>query len=580
MKLKRSLAILLALCMMLPLAACKGNGGTTTTTTAGDDTTVTTTAPDEGDIGDETTVIDTETTVATDEDGNEVTTTVATDEDGNEVTTTTTVATDNQGNTVKTTTTTTKKGDTTKKTTTTTKKGDTTKKTTTTKTKKTLYAVSTQTVKKDGESNTMGSISLKKGTTPLEKGLDFGGKTFRFAFYGSSIDADHDAWHKSFEKQYNVKLDIKCLATTEYTAQLSSAMASKEPYDIVFLYNFDYPSQIVANVMAPLDDYVTTADVWDSKKAEGFSYSLMEETSLNGHIYCVGGAYLQSPTVIWYNKLMFKNAGFSGSNDPLALYKSGKWTWEKLYDMLSEIQDPSKKLYGINTIAPYYHRQFITSFGTDFAKKTSDGRLVSNLNDSRLYNALEMLAKYHDNEHGVANPNDPFVNGVELFLNGTTASVIQTGGAFGTIYKSFNKSSYSAFGGKANQLSNLGVVPMPLQNAEKTYTIWDWMGYGAGNGATEEGIKCALAFAKHDAANNHNDAYVDGMPANIKSLMCEILDDTEHQRAPMSGFKTSAGNGIDCGISEAVAIKGQNITAVLKSYEKVLQTRLDAAMKG
>ena len=531
---KRVLAILLVLCLVVPMAACGKDGDTKTTTTAGDAATTTTVANGDGEVvdGDVTT------------DPNATETTV-TDKNGNVVTTTT-------------------------------QKGATT-----VRTKKTLHGVTTATVKKDGEASTLGKITIKEGKTPVEKGLNFGGKTFTFAYYGTGWDQDHTDWHNDFQKQYNVKLDIRGVATDEYVAGLSSAMAGGSPYDIVFLYSFDYPEQITANVMQPLNDYITTADLWtkDSAKTGGFSESLLQAQSLNGNLYCVAGNYLQTPTILWYNKKLFSAAGYDGNQDPLALYKAGKWNWDVLYDMLSDIKDPDKGLWGINSIAPYYEHQFVNSFDTDVAKLTSDGRLVQNLNDPNLYAALETLQKYSYGEHKVTDPNNPYENGIDQFLNGTTASVIQTAGAYWTFYNNMQKKTYSAFGSKAQQLNNLGAVPIPNKNG--VYSIWDWMGYGAGNGATDEGIKCALAFAKHDSIVNHKQAYHPNMTAEMKNLFCGILDG-DKLRGPMDGFGSSAGSlGGVCGtITNAVALKGQNITVVLKGYEKVVQTIIDQALKG
>ncbi len=548
MKLKRVLAVLLALCMILPLAACGGDQGTTTTT--GGDTVATTTVVDAAD--------DVTTTVATDENGEEVTTTVATDEQGVEITTT--VATDKDGNQV----------------TTTTKKGETTK---TTRATKTIYQPGKVTTKKDDPSGFQ-AVELKEGKTPVEKGLNFGGKTYTFAYYGTGWDQDHTDWHNDFQKQYNVKLDIKGVATNEYIAGLAGAMASGKPYDIVFLYSFDYPAQITAGVMEPLDDYLTTADLWKkgSDKTGGFSGSLMQAQSLNGKIYCVAGNYLQTPTILWYNKKIFGDAGYDGKQDPYALYKAGKWNWDVLYDMLSDIKNPDKGLWGINSIAPYYEHQFINSFDTDFAKLTKDGRLVENLDDPSLYDALNMLKKYSFGDQKVTDPNNPYENGIEQFLNGTTASVIQTAGSYWSFYDKMSKKTYSAFGSKANQLSNVGAVPIPNKNG--VYSIWDWMGYGAGHGASPEGIKCALAFAKHDSIVNHKQAYHPNMTAEMKNLFCGILD-SDSLRGPMDGFKTSAGSlgGLSGTITSAVALKGQNPTVVLKGYKKLANQIINEALK-
>ena len=567
MKLKRVLAVLLALCMILPLAACGGNG---TTTTTGDNTVVTTTVVDPaGDTG--ATNENGDGTVVTDENGEEVTTTVATDEQGNEITTT--VATDKEGNEVTTTVATDKEGN---KVTTTTKKGETTKATKTTKSKYVAGQAATTAKEESG----FQKVNLPEGKTPVEKGLNFGGKTFTFAYYGTSWDQDHSDWHADFQKKYNCKLDIKGVATAEYIAGLAGAMASGKPYDIVFLYSFDYPAQITADVMEPLDGYLTTADLWvkGSDKTGGFSGSLMQAQSLNGKIYCVAGNYLQTPTVLWYNKKLFSEAGYDGNQDPYKLYKAGKWSWDALYDMLSDIKNPDKGLWGINSIAPYYEHQFINSFDTDFAKLTKDGRLVENLDDSNLYDALNMLKKYSYGDQKVTDPNNPYENGLEQFLNGTTASVINTAGAYWTFYDKMNKKTYSAFGSKANQLSNLGAVPIPNRNG--VYSIWDWMGYGAGHGASEDGVKCALAFAKHDSIVNHKQAYHPNMTAEMKNLFCGILD-SDNLRGPMDGFKTSAGSlgGLSGTITSAVALKGQNPTVVLKGYKKLANQIINEALK-
>lgn len=527
---KRVLAILLVLCMVVPMAACGKGGDTTVTTTAGDTATTTTVADSDA--------VDTDVTT----DSNATTTTV-TDKNGNVVTTTT-------------------------------KKGDTT-----VRTKKSTVAVATNTVVPEGQTSTMGKITIKAGTTPIEKGLNFGGKEFSFAYYGSTWDQKHTDWHAAFQKKFNVKLDVHGVASDEYVAGLSSAIAAGTPYDIVFMYNFDYPSQIIANTMAPLNDYVTTADLWSGETQSGFSEALMQALSLNGNIYCVAGPYLQGPTMLWYNKKLFSDAGYDGAQDPLALYKAGKWSWDTLYDMLYDIQDPAKGLWGINSLAPYYSHQMINSFDTDYVKLAADGRLMQNLQDPNLYAALQMLQKFSYGEHKVADPNNPYEPGIEQFLNGTIASVTSTAGKYGTWYERMSKKTYSAFGSKAQQLSNIGVVPLPGKNG--VVPVWDWMGYGAGNGTTKEGILCAMAFAKHDSEVNHAQVYDVHMPADMKKLCCSLMD-SDKLRAPLSGFESSAGTLGNLGvqITSAVALKGQNITVTLKGYENLVQTLIDTALKG
>lgn len=548
MKMKRVLAILLALCLVLPLAACGEREDTKKTV-----------AP----AGDEPTAV--VTTVAT--QGGEEQPGEATQGSEGEgvVTTTVTTVTDDNGNIVTTTTVTGGKTSVTKRPT------------------KSMVSSSTATVPKN---NTIGeAITIKEGDTPCEAGItSFGGKTFTYAYYGSSWNTGQTERFNDFQSKYNVKIDVRGIAGGEYVAGLSAAMAAGKPYDMVFMHGFDYPSQITANVMLPLNDYVTTADLWTKESATkgGFSKSLMQATSLNGNIYCMGGTYLNTPATIYYNKKLFADAGYDGADDPLALYRAGKWTWAKLYEMLSDIQDPSSGLYGMNSISPYYNHQFICSYGTDIAKLRSDGKLVQNLGDPQLYKALEMLQKYNYGEHRVTDPKNQFENGQTQFLNGTTAALLGNIGYYGAFTSAMDKQTYTAFGSKDKQKSNIGCVPVPIDNKEGVHPIWYWIGYGIGNGASEEAINFCLTFAKHDSIHNQVMTFnPEIMPAELCALSREIMDG-DKLIGPIGGFKSSAGSLDDTlvSISSKIANKGSNVTVTLKAYEKVVQSIIDQALKS
>ena len=541
MKLKRVLAVLLALCMILPLAACGDKEETKKTDAAGKDTptTVVTTVATQGseDPADPTQAGETEDTVVT---------TTVTDESGNVVTTTTA-------------------------------KGQTT-----TRATKTKPSIRTQ--NKVTGVQTLDDITIKEGAVRMDKGLNFGGKTFSHAKNGAGVDpnSDYGKWCAEFEKTYNCKLDIRGFAMSEYTAGITAAMASGDPFDIVFIYDEWFPGQIIANTMLPLDDYITTADLWNekSKTEGGLSRSLSEDLSLNGKIYVVGGTYLTTPGTIWYNKKIFADAGYDGAEDPLALYKAGKWTWEKYYSMLSDIQDVDAGLYGMNSISPYYSRMMFPSYGTDIAIKTKNS-IKANLSDPQLYKAFETMQKFNYGAHRVTDPKNQYEDGATQFLNGTTASWMNyTGGAW-TIYKAMDQKAYSAFGSKEKQKSNVGMAPLPVANSKGIHAIWSWMGYGAGNGTDEDGIKAAIAFALNDSRLNHKNVYHPDMPKDILAMALQMAD-SDKLSAPMLGFKSSAGSlsSTQTDMCRKIANQGQNITVVLKGYEKMVQTIIDTALKA
>ena len=191
MKLKRVLAVLLALCMILPLAACGEKEEAKKTDAPAKDT--------------PTSVATTTVTQGAEDPGVEDPTQAPseTDDSGNVITTTVTTVTDDQGNVV----------------TTTTKEGQ--KTTTTKRPSKSMVGGTTATVPKN---NTIGeAITIREGDTPCEAGItNFGGKTFTYAYYGSSWNAEQTWRFNDFQSKYNVKMDIRGLPSTEYIAGLSA----------------------------------------------------------------------------------------------------------------------------------------------------------------------------------------------------------------------------------------------------------------------------------------------------------------------------------------------------------------------
>lgn len=536
MKLKRVLAILLALCMILPLAACGGDKGGTTTTVA--DTTTTTA---NGDV-DPVDPVDPDVDVTTDPNA---TTTTVTNKDGSVVTTTTV-------------------------------KGPAA---TTTRTKK-KGNISLQTLPQ-GQAG-LGQITIKEGTKKITDGLDFGGKTITFLQNGTpNPESDYGKTITAFGKEYNAKMEVSGAPYADYVTSLAAAVAGGQVYDIVFSVGAWYPQEMLRNLMTPLDGVFTTADLWDDKSMTtggGLSKSLSEALSLYGKTYVVGGPYMASPGVMFYNKKILEAAGYDGNDDPLALYNKGKWNWEKIYDILADVQDPSKGLYGLNSISPYYFRMILPSYGTDIAVKTRDS-IKGNLSDPQLYKCMEMLQKMNHGEHSVCNPKDQYENGYDQFLNGTTAMLMSYSGQIAMLYNKMETKVYSAFGTKDSQMANIGMVPLPAQNSKGVHAIWDWMGYGSGNGSDLDGQKAAIAWAMYESVYNQKQVWDERMPANYKNMMIKIVD-SDKLAGPLWGFSSSAGSlsSIQGSIARRIANEGESIAVVLKGHEKLLDTVIKQAL--
>ena len=82
--------------------------------------------------------------------------------------------------------------------------------------------VSTDKSGNDG-SKVYGNVSVKKGTKPVESGLNLGGKTYTMAVWNSAEYLD-DAFKnkvKAFQTKYNCKINVVELTFDDYLVKLS-----------------------------------------------------------------------------------------------------------------------------------------------------------------------------------------------------------------------------------------------------------------------------------------------------------------------------------------------------------------------
>ena len=103
-------------------------------------------------------------------------------------------------------------------------------------------------------------------------------------------------------------------------------------------------SALANNLYAPLDGLIDFNKPYINKTHSGLV------TSGGKHYVAIpqrqGFDYIGENMVMWFNKRLVKNAGY----DPDSLYKmwkDGTWTWNKMAEIASKINDPSTKTYGI-----------------------------------------------------------------------------------------------------------------------------------------------------------------------------------------------------------------------------------------
>ena len=469
--------------------------------------------------------------------------------------------------------------------TTTTESDDTTKTTTTTKTK--ISVTATYTTRTKPITQTIPTTTtrtyflvgpcphpllpktwLEEGTTPLEHGLDFGGKTYRYAYRGTAVSEEEKARIADFEQTYHVTLQVDCLPENDYVDSLLTAKASGKTYDILRFSGRDFPTPITKGLMTPLDEYLTKADLYDETAPEegGFSASVLSAMSANGHIYGVSGVFSMDPVVLLYNKRLF------GENDLLtAACKDGKvsteWTWERLHPLLLAVQDRDNGVSGLASHFLWYIPSVLNSYGTDVVKTYPYNREpTQNLNDPLVYEAFETVQKYYCGDGKVVELLTVVESETDNFLRTGAAAAVLRFSAYDEIRKLMEQNTYAAFGSKEEQFANVGIAPLP--NFATAQVMDDYVGYGAGDGATKDGILCALAFAKHEAVAAYH-ASTAG-----PSWLHEAIGSDQLYASPEFSSNSFSSTDVVLSIAQAIA-KDQNITVVLKGHQKWLQAIID-----
>ncbi len=616
MSFKKVLAILLAVCLLIPMAACGKNpdGDGTTTTTAqqaevtdgsgeadptegeeadptegeeadptegeeADPTEGEEADPTEGEEADPTegeeadpTEGDGKKTTTTKEDGKKTTTTkvdgkktTTTKEDGKKTTTT-----KEDG---KKTTTTKEDG---KKTTTTTKddgkKTTTTKNDTTTATKKpsrTSTKITATTTSRPNISGYVGGeVELKKGTTRVDKGVDFGGKTFLHASGGTgAASAFTQEGYDIFKEKYNGILKMDGLGHTDFAQKVAANQAAGKVYDVIFMNASSYPAMFVADCAVPVTEYLTTADLWKNVKEGGLSETVIQDFSWNGEAYSMGGNYMQVPYVVFYNKKIFED---NRMDDPETLIAKGQWTWEKYLELGKEYVAANPGKYFMHKIASYTPGGFFASYNTDIVVMKS-GVVKENTSDKQLYKALDMLQKMHYGAGAIVDPAAPDNNSVQnAFINGTIATMLNSSGYWDRLAE--RAKSSSVFGKSVN---NLGMVIAPRGEGSNNYGLMDNQWYVAGKGTSDPRV--AICYAMMESTHNTLNVYSENTPAKYRDALCKIMDGTS-LKSPLGTFNSSLGS-LPRLTMIAEVCGGKNVSTVLTTYKKQIQRVVDAACK-
>ncbi|MGN0492667.1 MAG: ABC transporter substrate-binding protein, partial [Acutalibacteraceae bacterium] len=404
-------------------------------------------------------------------------------------------------------------------------------------------------------------------------GLNFGGKTVKIAITSEKTPTASDKrMFADFEKAYNCKIKYDVIAFSDFLKTVSNKIASNQPYDILYMHGSMFPNAAISRLSIPLDAAVYEADKMDKNNpaAGGIDMEKSSYFSWKNNLYAVAGYTDINVVWMYYNKQKFKD---SGLEDPLTLYNSGKWTWEKLLEMGKKVTNEAKGSYFGDysfccTAVPY-------SYGGKWIKINSYSDVKENTSDPHLFNGLKMLQQMTGGPDKICDLTKGVSQDPTAFVSGTTYAFIGE-----DLRYSASISPAVIDDKKMNgKLDNIGIVPLPLGDGNKAYPAGWIQGISACRGTQD--ITMAVAFAKFRSSwkDSGNDPYK--LPQSALDLRLKLLGNLNYCDYGYYSGGTGATASV-ASIAQQITVnvaKGQDIKTILDKYSKSIQNCIDVTLK-
>jgi multiple sugar transport system substrate-binding protein len=205
---------------------------------------------------------------------------------------------------------------------------------------------------------------------------------------------------ETYKATYKAKVSLVRSDWNNWPSKIIMKLASGEPIDVIFGGSPNFPQFFTKGYAQPVDGYVDL-------NAKNVGKSLMDQVfKFDGKYYIAGNATSSQPWFVIYNKTLMDEEGIPAKNQPLALYKAGKWDWAAFRDLgkkmtLDSDKDGNNDRWGVST---WNHFCWIYENGTTLTTIDAKGQAKLNFDDPRLLEALT-AAQQAVNE-GWYNPNN------------------------------------------------------------------------------------------------------------------------------------------------------------------------------
>lgn len=186
-----------------------------------------------------------------------------------------------------------------------------------------------------------------------------------------------------YKKKYGGKVTTIMADWTSWQSKLTASIAAGDPISVAFGDSSYYPMFAMQGYTEPLNDYI------DLKSPE-YNLPAMQQYFSYQNKYYLGSAVMASyPCVLWYNKDMIQDYNLE---DPMQLYKEGKWDWDTFKTMCMKMsgdtdKDGQQDRWGLTC----YYPTIFMGINKTSAVIYKNGKYELNFDDPALTQSLQYI---------------------------------------------------------------------------------------------------------------------------------------------------------------------------------------------
>lgn len=271
---------------------------------------------------------------------------------------------------------------------------------------------------------------------------------------------------EAFTQKTGIKVDWKTGSFDNYATEIAAYVSSGKAPDVIRLKGFETS---ILSLMDPLavSGYDFSDDIWDK--------NVLKYYTVYNYPYAVNrkNTLIQQPNVMFYNTSVISQYGFE---DPYALWKQGKWTWDKFEEMIKDFHEET----GYYSWSTQNFFDIVTMNGSTLVKR-SGNEYINNMEDKKITQGLSKMVNLIN--AGCVDPIDlnygGFPSGKNLFMSASCIGGRRTHFYFTSV--------------KEN--NTIGMVPYPSVGGKYYQNFDEYEAYGIAKGAKNaEAVPYFLAY--------------------------------------------------------------------------------------